>query len=496
MEAAALNTAVPTILLADDDRAICTVLEQAIRRKGYNILSTDNGNTLLEWVKAGKGDIVITDVLMPEANGLDLLPQIKQLRPQMPVIVISAQNTLITAVKANELGAYEYLAKPFDLNVLLACVEKSIAMAQPCANEPEVIGDLVGDYSLAGTSPAMQEIYKVLARLVGIDLTVMITGESGTGKELIARALHSLGKRKDKDFVAVNMAAIPKELVESELFGHEKGAFTGATGRKSGKFEQAEGGTLFLDEIGDMPLDAQTKLLRVLQQGEFTTVGGVKPIKSNVRIICATHRDLFQLTKSGIFREDLYYRLNVVPLKIPPLRERTEDIPALAILFLKKASERGLPRKQLNDGAIQVMKDYLWPGNVRELENLVYRLAALYSDTVIDADSIRSELQISGQPPANGTIASSSLSDAVQSHLEAFFAAHRHNPPAPGLYDRIIRVVEKPLIELTLANTGGNQLKAAHILGINRNTLRKKIGELKIRDSQNGNSAVKTNNDD
>ena len=338
-----------SILIADDDKAICTVLSHAMRRRGWEPSVTHHGETLIDWVREGRGDVVITDVRMPVGegfkNGLDMLPEIARLRPDLPVIVISAQNTLSTAVRANEVGAYEYLPKPFDLNVLLEYVEKSLEKVGK-AGEGHAREQAEQDVEhFIGTSPAMQEIYRALARLVGNDLTVTVVGESGTGKELVARALHQLGKRRTAPFVAINMAAIPRELVESELFGYEKGAFTGAVQRKSGKFEQAEGGTLFLDEIGDMPMDAQTKLLRVLQQGEYTTVGGTRMIKTSVRIVCATHRDLALLVRSGAFRKDLYYRLNVVPIRIPPLRERREDIAPLAKLFPAQGG-RKRPRVQ------------------------------------------------------------------------------------------------------------------------------------------------------
>ena len=292
----------------------------------------------------GEGDLVITDVVMPDENGLDLVPRIKKLRPELRIIVMSAQNTLLTAVKATERGAFEYLPKPFDLRELVNVVERALTAPHPAAapttSMPE---DPEEQLPLIGRSQAMQEIYRVLARLMGTDLTVMINGESGTGKELVARALHDYGKRRNGPFVAINMAAIPRELIESELFGHEKGSFTGAMARGVGRFEQAQGGTLFLDEIGDMPLEAQTRLLRVLQQGEYTTVGGRTPIRADVRIVAATHRDLRQLIRQGLFREDLFYRLNVVPIRLPPLRERTEDIPALVRHFFAQADSEGLP---------------------------------------------------------------------------------------------------------------------------------------------------------
>ena len=338
-----------SILVADDDAAIRTVLNQALSRAGYEVRSTGNAATLWRWVSQGDGDLVITDVVMPDENAFDLIPRIRKARPDLPIIVMSAQNTFMTAIRASERGAYEYLPKPFDLKELIAIVGR--ALSEP--KEKRAASAKAEDFDaipLVGRSPAMQEIYRVLARLMQTDLTVMISGESGTGKELVARALHDYGKRRAGAFVAINMAAIPRDLIESELFGHEKGAFTGANARSSGRFEQAEGGTLFLDEIGDMPMEAQTRLLRVLQQGEYTTVGGRTPIKSDVRIIAATNKDLRLLIQQGLFREDLFFRLNVVPLRLPPLRERTEDIPDLIRHFFAQAQREGLPPKQIDAG--------------------------------------------------------------------------------------------------------------------------------------------------
>ncbi|MBV9836004.1 MAG: sigma 54-interacting transcriptional regulator, partial [Alphaproteobacteria bacterium] len=318
------------ILVADDDRAIRTVLSQALGRQGYDVRCTGNAANLWSWIQDGIGDLVITDVVMPDDNGLDLIPRIRKLRPDLRIIVMSAQTTLLTAVRAAERGAFEYLPKPFDLKELVAVVGRALATQPVRSSEPELPENGNGErLPLIGRSPAMQEIYRTLARLMSTDLSVMISGESGTGKELVARALHDYGKRRSGPFVAINMAAIPRELIESELFGHERGAFTGATQRMAGKFEQAAGGTLFLDEIGDMPIEAQTRLLRVLQEGEYTTVGGRQPIRANARIVAATHQDLRRLIQQGLFREDLFFRLNVVPLRLPPLRERTEDVPDL-----------------------------------------------------------------------------------------------------------------------------------------------------------------------
>src|SRR5262250_2130735 len=389
-----------SILVADDDTAIRTVLNQALSRAGYEVRLTGNAATLWRWVSQRDGDLVITDVVMPDENAFELLPRIKKLRPDLPVIIMSAQNTFMTAIRASERGAYEYLPKPFDLKELIAIIGR--ALSEPKEKRPAAAkADDFDSIPLIGRSPAMQEIYRVLARLMQTDLTVMISGESGTGKELVARALHDYGKRRSGPFVAINMAAIPRDLIESELFGHEKGAFTGANTRSSGRFEQAEGGTLFLDEIGDMPMEAQTRLLRVLQQGEYTTVGGRTPIKADVRIIAATNKDLRILIQQGLFREDLFFRLNVVPLRLPPLRERVEDVPDLIRHFFALVEREGLPGKQLEPAAYERLKHHRWPGNVRELENLARRLAALHPQETIAAAVIDAELSQPAMVSAN-----------------------------------------------------------------------------------------------
>ncbi|MGH6946286.1 MAG: nitrogen regulation protein NR(I) [Kiloniellales bacterium] len=473
-----------TILVADDDRAIRTVLAQALGREGYDVRTTGHAATLWQWVESGEGDLVLTDVVMPDENGLDLVPRIKRVRPNLRVIVMSARSTLLTAVKAAECGAFEYLPKPFDLRELVGLVARALSEAEAGSTmiNSETLPTTTEDETLPliGRSPAMQDIYRVLARLMGTDLTVTIYGESGTGKELIARALHDYGKRRAGPFVPINMAAIPRELIESELFGHEKGAFTGATARYSGRFEQAAGGTLFLDEIGDMPLEAQTRLLRVLQEGEYTTVGGRSSLRADARIVAATHRDLKQLVRQGLFREDLFYRLNVVPIRLPPLRERSEDIPELVRHFFARGETEGLPAKSLTPDAMADLKVHRWSGNVRELENLVRRLAALYSADVIGRDILRAELAESRGDSQPGRSQSESLREAVERQLSDYFAAHKGRLPAPGLYDRVMREVEKPLLELALAATRGNQIRTARLLGINRNTLRKKLRDLDI----------------
>ncbi|MBV9549374.1 MAG: nitrogen regulation protein NR(I) [Alphaproteobacteria bacterium] len=465
-----------TILVCDDDSAIRTVLNQALGRAGYDVRTTGTASGLWRWVSAGEGNLVITDVVLPDESGFDLIPRIKRIRPDLPVLVMSAQNTLLTAITAAERGAFEYLPKPFDLKELTQVVQR--ALASPGGKREEAHAEGYERLPLIGRSPAMQEIYRVIARLTQTDLTVMIMGESGTGKELVARALHDYGKRRYGTFVAVNMAAIPKELVESELFGHERGAFTGATNRGVGRFEQAEGGTLFLDEIGDMPLEAQTRLLRVLQQGEYTTVGGRTPIKTDVRIIAATNRDLRQLISQGLFREDLYYRLNVVPLRLPPLRERVEDIPDLARHFLRKAEEDGLPHKSLDSEALEILRRHRWPGNVRELENLTRRLAVLHAGDILTAAAIAAELKEPARTASDEEGGAKSLATSVEQYLTRYFLAQGDRLPPPGVYDRILQDVERPLISICLAATRGNQIRAAQLLGLNRNTLRKKIKDL------------------
>ena len=474
-------TEAATVLVADDDAAIRTVVRQALVRAGYNVRTTDSIAGLWKLVEDGQGDVVITDVILPDANGLDAIPGLLDKRPGMPIIVMSAQNTLATAVRATEQGAFEYLPKPFDLDELTRAVAS--ALAQSRAARVKVVDQRAPDDNLPliGRSAAMQDVYRTIARVVPTDLTVMILGESGTGKELVAQALHDMGPRRTGPFVPVNMAAIPRELIESELFGHERGAFTGAAARVSGRFEQAQGGTLFLDEIGDMPMDAQTRLLRVLQSGEFTTVGGSRAMRADVRIIAATHKDLRRLIDAGQFREDLFYRLNVVPIRLPPLRARADDIGELARHFLARAEAEGLPRKLLDPSAIERMRSHGWPGNVRELENLMRRLAALAREETITAAAVENALSDSGRLPAEADVGDArGMAASVEAHLSRYFMTFGDDLPPDGLYDRVLAELERPLLTLSLLATNGNQIRAAKLLGINRNTLRKKLNDLRI----------------
>ena len=474
------------ILIAEDDVSIRTVLSTELENK-YDLKLTDNCAQLWNWVSDGLGDLIILDVVMPDENGLDLVPKIKEIRPDVKIIIISAQNTILTAMRAVEKGAYEYLAKPFDLTELNKVIDTAFSDNNKSLDtyKKEEIKSENNDIPIIGSSHLMQKVFKSVAKLVNTDLTVMIFGESGTGKELVAKILHEHGKRKNGPFVAINMAAIPKELIESELFGHEKGSFTGAFSKKSGKFEEADGGTLFLDEIGDMPYEAQTRLLRVIQEGEFNRVGGHEKIKTNLRIITATHRNLDELVQNGGFREDLFYRLNVFPINLPPLRLILSDLNKLVHYFLNKSYKEGLSKKNISEEAINELKKYKWPGNIRELENFIRRLVVLTASNKITHSDIIKNLSKTNtmitESNSNNGLEKISLSMSVEQHLKNFFKLHKGKLPSSGLYSRIINEVERPLISICLNATKGNQIKASKLLGLNRNTLRKKIKELKIK---------------
>mgnify|MGYP001800086444 FL=1 len=467
------TTSPASVLLVEDDTAIAMVIEAALEDEGFRLTRVSSITERDAALAKAPFDAMLTDVILEDGDGLATLANVRREAPVMPIIVLSAQNTLDTAVRASDSEAFEYFPKPFDLDELVQAVRQAVGAAQQ-ADDPAPEAPVEG-LPLVGRSPAMQNVYRMITRVLRNDLTVLVTGESGTGKELVAEAIHQLGSRRTGPFVAVNTAAIPANLIESELFGHEKGAFTGAIAQTIGKFEQANGGTLFLDEIGDMPPEAQTRLLRALQSGRIRRVGGRQEIEVNVRIIAATNRDLAPLIANGGFREDLFYRLNVVPIALPPLRERAEDIEVLAHHFLLEAADEGLPRRTLSNDAISSLEAKTWRGNVRELRNVMYRLAVMARDDVIDArqveDLLTSEASI---PVALDYLGPPDFEAAV---------AHRHHEeePAPGTdYHRALAAFEKPLMEHALSETRGNQLRAAKLLGINRNTLRKRIGELGI----------------
>ena len=369
------------VLLVEDDRSIAAVIGEALREEGHEVTTCAEVARRDELLAAAKYDVMLTDVVLADGDGLASMAAVRARAPDMPIIVLSAQNTLDTAVRASESEAFEYFPKPFDLDELVRAVGQAVARGdarQADRDEP------AQGLPFIGRSPAMQGIYRMITRVLRNDLTVLVTGESGTGKELVAEAIHQLGARRTGPFVAVNTAAIPRDLIESELFGHERGAFTGAIGQVIGKFEQANGGTLFLDEIGDMPAEAQTRLLRALQSGRIRRVGGRHELAVDVRIVAATNRALEPMIAAGTFREDLYYRLNVVPIHLPPLRERREDVGALARHFLVQAEEEGLPRRGIDPAAVNALETRTWRGNVRELRNAVFRLALLARENTID----------------------------------------------------------------------------------------------------------------
>ena len=376
------------IILVEDDLSVSHVIITALRAEGYEVENCKSITERDALMVSSSYDLLLTDVGLGEGDGdgISSLDSVKATHPDIPIIIISAQNTLNTAVRASETGAFEYLPKPFDLDELVKVVGQAL---KPRNVQPVALSMDEESLPLVGRSPAMQDVYRMIARLLKNDLSVLVLGESGTGKELVAEAIHSLGHRKSGPFIAVNMAAIPSELIEAELFGHEKGAFTGAVASASGKFEQAQGGTLFLDEIGDMPMHAQTRLLRALQSGEINRVGGKGLVKLDVRIIAATNHDFVQLIEQGKFREDLYYRINVVPIELPPLRERASDIPALTNHFLKLAVTEGLPQKQISPEGMNLLCHNYWRGNVRELKNVIYRLVVTGREDTLSEDAIR-----------------------------------------------------------------------------------------------------------
>ena len=460
-----------SVLLVEDDLSIAIVITAALEAEGFDVTRCDSIADRDRLLAQRRYDALVTDVMLTDGDGIETLGTVQALHPGMPVIILSAKNTLDTAVRASDTGAFEYFPKPFDIDELARTVRQAVGSGSSMRTEEEEAP--AQGLPLVGRSAPMQAVYRMITRVLRNDLTVLILGESGTGKELVAEAIHQLGHRREGPFVAVNTAAIPADLIESELFGHEKGAFTGAVARHVGKFEQAAGGTLFLDEIGDMPMQAQTRLLRALQSGSIRRVGGREEVKIDARIVAATNKDLEPLIAAGQFREDLYYRLNVVPIHLPALRERPGDIAALARHFLVLAAAEGLPRRQLAADAVELLALQPWRGNVRELRNFIYRMALLAREDTVDATALEPMLAQAARTEAVGG-EGAGLEVAVAQWLA-------DNRPAPGaVYNTALAAFERPLFEAVLRQTSGNQLRAAQVLGINRNTLRKRLSDLTI----------------
>ena len=454
------------VWIIDDDRSIRWVLEKALLRGNIPCLPFSTASAALSELERSQPSAVLSDIRMPGVSGLELLQQLKERLPKVPVIIMTAYSDLDSAVAAFQGGAFEYLPKPFDVDQAVELVRRALSESAS-RNAPEPSDAPVPE--ILGLAPAMQEVFRAIGRLAQSHTTVLINGESGTGKELVAHALHRHSPRATGPFIALNTAAIPKDLLESELFGHERGAFTGAAAQRRGRFEQADGGTLFLDEIGDMPAELQTRLLRVLSDGQFYRVGGHSPIKVNVRVIAATHQDLEVRVREGLFREDLFHRLNVIRLRLPALRERTEDIPLLARHFMQKsARELGIEAKTLSDAAVKKLTLLPWSGNVRQLENVSHYLTVMAPGQVVEVSDLPSDL-VQGE-------ATQSSSDWLQSL--AAEAGTRLARGEAAILDDLTQAYEKTLIEVALRHTGGRRIEAAHLLGWGRNTLTRKINEL------------------
>ncbi|MEO1562759.1 MAG: response regulator [Pseudomonadota bacterium] len=452
-----------TILIADDDRTIRTVLTQAFTRAGCRVRSTGSVSTLWRWVEEGEGDVVVSDVMMPDGNGLELMPMIRKKRPELPVVIISAQNSVMTAIRASEVGAYDYLPKPFDLKELLAKVGRALLRSE--ADTPvQEEGVTQSEISLIGSSPAMQEIYRLVARVLNTDLNVMISGPAGSGKTLLAETLHKQGHRSGNPLVSISAgSATPKFLRETLLSTEDTPDFDLAP----------KGSTVLIEEVSDASPEAQSTLLGLLQNPTVTGRG--------YRFISTTSKPLVDLVNEGQFREDLFFRLNVMPIVLPPLRDRIDDIAELTMHFLEKAPQRGLPKRSVTRDGLDVLRAAHWSGNVRELENLINRAVLLASDDQLTGEFMETIVPQSPSPVATGTIVpGDKLSASVEAHIKRYFDLHGDALPPPGLYNRILKEVELPLIALSLSATRGNQIKTAELLGINRNTLRKKIRDLDI----------------
>ncbi|HTM59278.1 MAG TPA: nitrogen regulation protein NR(I) [Burkholderiales bacterium] len=457
------------VWIVDDDRSIRWVIEKALTREGIAFNSFSSAQDALNALASGAPEVLVSDIRMPGPSGLELLNAVKQRHPAVPVIVMTAYSDLDSAVAAFQGGAYEYLPKPFDVDQAVDLIRRALDESR---RESEAVEAPAETPEILGQAPAMQEVFRAIGRLSQSSATVLITGESGTGKELVARALHRHSARAAKPFVAINTAAMPKDLLESELFGHERGSFTGAQQQRRGRFEQAEGGTLFLDEIGDMPAELQTRLLRVLSDGSFYRVGGHQQIKANVRVIAATHQNLDQRVREGSFREDLYHRLNVIRLRLPNLSERAEDIPLLAKHFMSvSAKQLGVESKRLSEEAIAHLSRLAFPGNVRQLENLCHWLTVMAAGQVIDVGDLPAEFRDSSAAAASDWL----------SALE-YEAERRLARGDTGILDSLGRQFERALISKALARTGGRRIEAANLLGMGRNTITRKIAELGIED--------------
>ena len=461
------------VWIVDDDRSIRWVLEKALTRENIDCVSFGSADEALAKLGAGAAPrVLVSDIRMPGASGLDLLHQVKQAHPDLPVIIMTAYSDLDSAVAAFQGGAFEYLPKPFDVDQAVALVRRALEQVTPQSGAPTA--EPVAP-EILGQAPAMQEVFRAIGRLAQSHATVLINGESGTGKELVARALHRHSPRRDGPFIALNTAAIPRDLLESELFGHEKGAFTGAAAQRRGRFEEATGGTLFLDEIGDMPAELQTRLLRVLSDGQFYRVGGHQPLRANVRVITATHQNLEQRVKEGLFREDLFHRLNVIRLRLPPLRERREDIPALARHFLVgSAQQLGVEAKRLTETTLKFLQAAPWPGNVRQLENLCHWLTVMAPGQQIEIDDLPAEMR-----DVDTTTGASDWQEQLAATADDQLVGQ------PGsVWADLTRVFEATLIRRALAATGGRRIEAAQLLGIGRNTITRKIQELGLNDEK------------
>ena len=458
------------VWIVDDDKSIRWVLEKTLSREQILFKSFASASEALSQLDAGAAppQVLISDIRMPGQSGLDLLQQVKERFPSLPVIIMTAYSDLESAVAAFQGGAFEYLPKPFDVDQALELIRRAMDQGMHQSGAAEAVG-LTPE--ILGQAPAMQEVFRAIGRLSQSHATVMITGESGSGKELVAHAVHRHSPRADKPFIAINTAAIPKDLLESELFGHERGAFTGAAAQRRGRFEQAEGGTLFLDEIGDMPAELQTRLLRVLSDGNYYRVGGHAPLKANVRIIAATHQNLETRVKEGLFREDLFHRLNVIRVRLPSLRERREDIPILSRHFLQKsAQDLGVEAKRFSDGALKYLSALDFPGNVRQLENLCHWLTVMAPGQLVDVADLPQELR-----EATPLTLANDWEGALALEVDRLLA--RDIGP---VHEKLINAFERVLINRALAYTGGRRIEAAQALGIGRNTITRKIQELNL----------------